>query len=153
MEESPGAIPYIVIGSDFFAKTAGRWTMSAKLIEPARGDERTREISITKEEFLIGRGLDCDLRVNDEDVSRHHCLIRVRGVDATVSDLGSRNGTFINGKRVLSQLPIITGDALDLGKCRFVVDLGDRPEGALNIPDATDPLATTKKIEMKHPKS
>ena len=70
-----------------------------------------------------------------------------------LSDLGSRNGTFINGKRVLSQMQIITGDAIDLGKCRFVIDLGDRPEGAIQIPDATDPLAVTKKIAMKEPRS
>src|SRR5438105_4228374 len=114
--------------------------MSPKLIEPAVGAERTREISISKEEFLIGRGPDCDLRVNDEDVSRHHCLIRLRGQEATLSDLGSRNGTFVNGKRVLSQMPIISGDAIDLGKCHFLVDLGDTPEGVGNVPEAIDPL-------------
>src|ERR1700693_3456135 len=101
--------------------------MTPKLIEPAVGTERTREIPILKEGFLIGRGPDCDLRVNDEDVSRHHCEIVVRGQEATLSDLGSRNGTFVNGKRVLSQVALVSSDVIGLGKCRFLVDLGDVP--------------------------
>ncbi|HWY85870.1 MAG TPA: FHA domain-containing protein [Gemmataceae bacterium] len=123
--------------------------MNPKLIEPAVGAERTREISIPREEFLIGRGSDCDLRVNDEDVSRHHCLIRVRGQEATLSDLGSSNGTFVNGKRVLSQVALVSGDEIRLAKCRFLVDLGDKPEGFFKMPAATDPLAETRKINPK----
>src|SRR5437016_14161790 len=108
--------------------------MTPKLIEPAVGVERTREVSIAKEEFLIGRGPDCDLRVNDEDISRHHCLIRLRRsekalIEATLSDLGSSNGTYVNGKRVLSQVTLASADEIRLGKCRFLVDLGDKPEG------------------------
>jgi pSer/pThr/pTyr-binding forkhead associated (FHA) protein len=120
--------------------------MTPKLIEPAVGTERAREITIAKEEFLIGRGVDCDLRVNDEDISRHHCLLRVRGRETTLSDLGSSNGTFVNGKRVLSQVTLNSGDEIGLGKCRFLVDLGDKPEGVYQLPDGTDPLAVTRKI-------
>jgi pSer/pThr/pTyr-binding forkhead associated (FHA) protein len=123
--------------------------MTPKLIEPAVGTERTREISIVKEEFLIGRGADCDLRVNDEDISRHHCLIRVRGQEATLSDLGSSNGTFVNGKRVLIQVKLGSGDEIGLGKCRFLVDLGDKPEGVYQVPAGLDSLAVTRKIDPK----
>jgi pSer/pThr/pTyr-binding forkhead associated (FHA) protein len=123
--------------------------MTPKLIELSVGTERTREISVPKEEFLIGRGPDCDLRVNDEDISRHHCLLRVRHGETTLSDLGSSNGTFVNDKRVLSQMTLSSGDEIRLGKCRFVVDLGDNPEGASRVPDATDPLAVTRKIDPK----
>jgi pSer/pThr/pTyr-binding forkhead associated (FHA) protein len=121
--------------------------MTPKLIEPAAGAERTREVSIPKEEFLIGRGMDCDLRVNDEDISRHHCLIRVRAQEAILSDLGSSNGTFVNGKRVLSQVALHSGDEIRLGKYRFLVDLGDKPGGVYKIPEETDPLAATRKIK------
>src|ERR1700693_2597180 len=126
--------------------------MTPKLIEPAVGLGRTREVNIGKEEFLVGRGPDCDLRVNDEDVSRHHCLIRVRGGEATLSDLGSSNGTFVNGKRVLSQVALVSGDEIRLAKCRFLVDLGDKPEGVFKIPTAPDPLADTRKLNVKERK-
>src|ERR1700746_1889046 len=121
--------------------------MTMRLIEPAVGAERIREVSIPKEEFLIGRGLDCDLRVNDEDISRHHCLIRLRGQEAALSDLGSSNGTFVNGKSVLSPVTVASGGEIRLGKYRFLVDLGDKPGGVYRIPDATDPLAATRKIK------
>jgi pSer/pThr/pTyr-binding forkhead associated (FHA) protein len=127
--------------------TATGEVMTPKLIEPAIGVERTREVGIVKEEFLIGRGLDCDLRVNDEDISRHHCMIRVRGPEATLSDLGSSNGTFVNGKRVLSQVALASGDEIRLGKYRFLVDLGDKPEGVYRMPEGTDPLAATRKMK------
>lgn len=124
--------------------------MTPRLIEPAVGMERTREITIANEEFLIGRGSDCDLRVNDGDVSRHHCLIRVRGHEAMLSDLGSSNGTFVNGKRMLSQTALSSGDEIQVGKCRFLVDLGDKPGGVYQVSDTTDPLAVTRKIDPKN---
>ena len=127
-------------------------SMTPKLIEPAVGMVRTREISIPKEEFLIGRGSDCDLRLNDEDISRHHCLIRVRGQEATLSDLGSSNGTFVNGKRVLSQVLLRSADEIRVGGCRFLVDLGDTPKGVYNVPDAPNSLAVTHRINPNEEK-
>ena len=121
--------------------------MTPKLIEPAAGMVRAREITIQKEEFLIGRGSDCDLRLNDEDISRHHCLIRVRGQEATLSDLGSSNGTFVNGKRVLSQVALASVDEIRLGNCRLLVDLGDTPHGVYNVADGVNSLAVTRRIK------
>src|SRR5579862_9306581 len=123
------------------------WIMLAKLIEPAEGTAGMREISIQTDEFLIGRGPDCDLRLNDEDISRHHCLVRVRGNQASLSDLGSSNGTFHNGKRVLSQVPLMSGDEIRVGKCRFLVDLGDTTDGVYKSQSTADPLAVTRKIK------
>ena len=126
--------------------------MTPKLIEPGVGPVRTREISIPKEEFLIGRGADCDLRLNDEDISRHHCMILVRGQEATLSDLGSSNGTFVNGKRVLSQVALASTDEIRVGGCRFLVDLGDTAKGVYNVPDGTNSLAQTRRIPPKEEK-
>jgi pSer/pThr/pTyr-binding forkhead associated (FHA) protein len=80
--------------------------MPARLIEAGAGPGQKREIPITGEEFLIGRGTDCDLRLQDAAISRHHCLIRLRGNEATIADLGSINGTFVNGQRIRSQAAI-----------------------------------------------
>src|SRR5260370_1006508 len=76
--------------------SGGRF-MSAKLIEHGDNLAERREIPITKDEFLIGRGPDCDLRLGVADISRHHCLVRVRGSEAVILDLGSINGTYLNG--------------------------------------------------------
>ncbi len=120
--------------------------MTPKLIEPAVGVERLREIPMQVDEFLIGRGADCDLRLAEYDVSRHHCLIRLRGGEATLVDLGSSNGTFVNGLRVLSQAPLHSGDEITLGKFRFIVDMGDIPEGVLPLVKE-DPLAVTMRVK------
>jgi pSer/pThr/pTyr-binding forkhead associated (FHA) protein len=122
--------------------------MSPKLIEPGSGTERTREIAIGNEEFLIGRGTDCDLRLREEDISRHHCLIHVRQKEMTLSDLGSSNGTFVNGQPVHSQARLKSGDEIQLGeKVRFVVDLGDVPGGVLK--PEIDPQSLTRKLNKR----
>ena len=97
--------------------------MVAKLIEVGVSEDQTREILVHKEEFLIGRGADCDLRLGSSEISRHHCLLRVRADEATVIDLGSSNGTYLNGQRVRSQAALHSGDEIAVGPCRFVFDL------------------------------
>lgn len=118
--------------------------MTPKLIEPGQGDEPTREIPLTREENLLGRGSDCDVRLRDQDVSRHHCLIRVRGSEVTISDLGSSNGTIVNGHSILSQFTLNSGDEIVVGNSRFLFDSG----AGLSVPDV-DPLAKTRRITAK----
>src|SRR4051794_27562312 len=120
--------------------------MKAKLIDLGTGGTPVRDIPLGGEDFLIGRGEDCDLCLYDPGVSRHHCLIRMRGQEATVSDLGSSNGTFVNGHRLVSQAQLKTGDELQLGPCRFVCDLGDEPD--FQVPgSASGDQATTRMLK------
>ena len=97
--------------------------MSVKLIEQGPEPGARREILVTKEDFLVGRGLDCDLRIHADTVSRHHCLLRRRGEEVTVLDLGSSNGTFVNGQRVRSQAVVHNGDRLRVGTFDFQVEV------------------------------
>ena len=118
--------------------------MAAKLIEPGSKGESGREILMQREEFLLGRGTDCDLRLSDINVSRHHCLIRIRAEEIILSDLGSSNGTYVNGHRIVSQVALHSGDEIRVAEFRFVLDLGDvaRPASDANI----DPLAHTFRL-------
>jgi pSer/pThr/pTyr-binding forkhead associated (FHA) protein len=118
--------------------------MKAKLIDLCGG--HAREILVNTEDFLLGRGEDCDLALHDAEVSRHHCTIRIRGGEATVSDLGSSNGTFVNGTRIVSQAIVRTGDELKLGTFRFLIDLGDDPDFRIPSDAAADPLLATDQI-------
>ena len=52
-------------------------------------------------------------------------MIRMRGGEITLMDLGSSNGTFVNGSRVISQTALKSGDEITLGDFRFHLDLGD----------------------------
>lgn len=53
---------------------------------------------------VIGRAPDCDLQVPSDpthaDISRHHCLLEIEPQAVRVRDLGSRNGTWVNGTRI-----------------------------------------------------
>ena len=124
--------------------------MVAKLIEPGAGEDRTREIPLTGEEFLIGRGADCDLRLSVSAISRHHCMIRLHAHEATLLDLGSSNGTLLNGRRVRSPMSLHTGDEIRVGSYRFLVDLGDTP--GLDLAAGADANAPTTKLHQPGPK-
>ena len=66
-------------------------------------------------EFVVGRGPECQVRPNSELISRQHCMLVIRGRAALVRDLGSTNGTLVNGKRVLEECALENGDILQLG--------------------------------------
>src|SRR5262249_22725989 len=123
-----------------------------RLLERGAGAEPVREIPVSTEEFLIGRAPDCDLRLHTALISRHHCMIRVGPDEVTITDLGSSNGTFLNGQRVRSQANLRTGDELRIETYCFVVDLGDRVDLDLGVADV-DPVALTqRRPEVPKPK-
>jgi pSer/pThr/pTyr-binding forkhead associated (FHA) protein len=121
--------------------------MIGKLLERTAAGEPRREIAITKEEFLIGRGSDCDLRLGVSAVSRHHCLLRIRNGEATLADLGSANGTFVNGARLRSTATLQHGDEIGVGDFHFVLELSGQ-SGILWGP-ATDARPDMPTIRVK----
>ncbi len=60
---------------------------------------KSKFLTLTKK-TLIGRGADCDLKLKSELVSRHHCQILLTDSVALINDLGSANGTFIDGQKL-----------------------------------------------------
>ena len=117
-----------------------------RLIE--RGtDEQVREIEVTQPEFLIGRGSDCDLRLRVNSVSRHHCIIRQISGDTILVDLGSSNGSFLNGQRIRSQATLRTGDELQIGDCKFLVNLGDQSSSELGVSNVDESAVTCRLTE------
>jgi len=71
-------------------------------------------------EMLVGRQQDCDIPVPAEEVSRHHARIKPTADGVMVEDLGSANGTYINGKRIQQGL-LKAGDELRLDTIRFLL--------------------------------
>lgn len=64
--------------------------------------------------LVIGRGGDVDVRVVDDEISRRHARIAVQGKDVFVEDLGSKNGTFLNGLQVRREV-LRDGDRIQIG--------------------------------------
>jgi len=74
-------------------------------------------------EYYFGRGPECHVRPESEWVSRQHCLLRVTGDDAFIRDLGSRNGTLVNGTLVEGERRLFHGDQVQIGPLVFEVRL------------------------------
>lgn len=98
--------------------------MEARLIM-FKDDER-RDFPVKSGKVVVGRRLECDLRIPTNDVSREHCEISSNGVILKVKDLGSSNGTFVNGRRV-TEAQLKAGDKLGVGPVVFVVQIDGEP--------------------------
>jgi len=70
--------------------------------------------------LVIGRGRECDFEVADLTVSRRHAALSYEEKGWAVEDLGSRNGTFVNGWRVRGRGAVRPGDAVALGAAGWV---------------------------------
>ncbi len=93
--------------------------------------------------LVVGRGAQSRLQILDEGLSRTHCRFFWEGADAWVEDLGSKNGTAINGQRLDGRRRVSAGDVVGLG----TVDL--EVEGAASAPDVAQPtIGFKKRVEM-----
>jgi len=78
-----------------------------------------RTFELTAPVTILGRGTDCDLRLVDPGVSRHHAELRVEDGEVVLVDLGSTNGTFVNGQPVRRVL-LADGTRVTLGRTTLV---------------------------------
>ncbi|MBL8851499.1 MAG: FHA domain-containing protein [Planctomycetaceae bacterium] len=100
--------------------------------------------------FLIGREEDCHLRPNSELVSRHHCVFTHDEYTVRVRDLGSTNGTFVNGNRVRGTAVLNSGDRVTVGKLEFEVVIGDETAATAAAPDTESTPAAADETAMIH---
>jgi pSer/pThr/pTyr-binding forkhead associated (FHA) protein len=73
-----------------------------------------------EQEMTVGRA-DCAITLNDHQVSRRHALLRPAGSGLHVEDLGSKNGTFVNGARIAQAASAGDGDVVQVGTCELIV--------------------------------
>jgi predicted component of type VI protein secretion system len=88
------------------------------------GPHAGETIEIHRGKLLVGREEDCQLRPDSEFVSRHHCVILLDEYTLRVRDLGSKNGTFVNGHRIgPGERILLHGDMVAIGEMMCQVDL------------------------------
>ncbi len=102
--------------------------MSVKM-KVVQGKPHGSFLEFPEGEFVVGRGPECHVRPNSELISRQHCLLRVRGAVLVVRDLGSTNGTLVNGKRLRDECALTDGDTIQLGPLVLQVVFDDEEPG------------------------
>lgn len=111
------------------------------------GSHEGKEIGLTTEKFLIGRSESCQLRPKSDSISRKHCIIVIRDGKVLIQDLKSRNGTYVNEKRLPSDRAKIleAGDKLKIGKLLFelVVEHGLQGNKKPQVADVGEAAART----------
>jgi hypothetical protein len=107
-------------GRTMIYSTAER--VAEQLQEPARAEQRTALLVMDGKRLVIGaagatmgRSRQCEVMVDDPNVSRQHAEIRPRGGSWVVTDLGSTNGSRLNGRRLEQPTVLKPGDEIELG--------------------------------------
>ncbi|MGB1251709.1 MAG: FHA domain-containing protein [Candidatus Promineifilaceae bacterium] len=88
---------------------------TARLLIRIGGKPETR-YKFDQEITIVGREAINDLMLNDPEVSRRHCRFILDQNGYLIEDLGSTNGTFVNGQRVTAPITLYNGDTVELGK-------------------------------------
>jgi hypothetical protein len=97
----------------------GRPRLVVQGSNPGSGVEAGSTYELQTPVTLLGRGTDCDLRLVDPGVSRHHSELRVEDGQVVLVDLGSTNGTFVNGQPVRRVL-LTDGTTVTLGRTTMI---------------------------------
>lgn len=84
-------------------------------------------------ETVIGRDVQCTLRFNDPSVSRRHLRLVRRQEEIFVEDLGSSNGTLLNGRKLTGAVRVDNGDTIQLGSRSVVVRFTDEPVDEITL--------------------
>ncbi|MCA9290634.1 MAG: FHA domain-containing protein, partial [Phycisphaerales bacterium] len=107
-------------------------------------------IALTGDELVIGRGEECEVTLESLVLSRRHARLKRRGQAWFVEDLGSTNGTFVNGEPIQRPYPLDIGDTLRIGPYELVFEGDSLASRAL---DRTGVRITLHGIgkEVRHP--
>lgn len=118
------------------------------------GKHQGKLIPLNFKKFLVGREQDCHLRPNSDLVSRHHCVFSIDEYSVRLRDLGSTNGTAVNGKNIRGEVVLKGGDRITIGKLELEMVLrtatSKAPEPKVAAP-VVEPASTEIPPEIETP--
>jgi|RhiMetdeSRZDD1v2_1073273.scaffolds.fasta_scaffold488527_2 pSer/pThr/pTyr-binding forkhead associated (FHA) protein len=114
--------------------------MADLILEIVEGDDAGRQTPL-EGSIEIGREASIGLPIDDEQASRRHTRVTAEGDHALVEDLGSTNGTYLNGQPVEGQRTLRPGDRLRVGltifELRTAADVQRQPSAVIPVPQVT----------------
>jgi pSer/pThr/pTyr-binding forkhead associated (FHA) protein len=112
------------------------------------GSPSLQFIPIPRGKLIIGRAADCDLRLLSDCVSAYHCVLLLDECTLRIRDLGSKNGTFVNGRKIGSSTMILLhDDAISIGEMNVIVELNQATAGPQTVHSTGQPEVSRAELE------
>lgn len=92
------------------------------------GKHKGTKLVLSKPKVTIGRDESCNLRLASAGISRQHCQLAAKDGQYLVSDIGSQNGTIVNGETIDGAVALKKGDIIVIGPMEFAVDQISSPD-------------------------
>jgi predicted component of type VI protein secretion system len=129
----------------------GTLPMKAQLIV-VQGKPEGMIIPLAIPQFKIGRGVGCQLRPGSDQVSREHAMFEVTSDAVYIQDLGSRNGTEVNGKKLNAHEPyrLKNGELVKIGVNTFAVSIEGGVEASAQAPSGPTKKAVGSLDDLSH---
>ncbi|MDP6958272.1 MAG: FHA domain-containing protein, partial [Planctomycetota bacterium] len=119
--------------------------MKTKFTQKAE-DQETKELEFDRDTITLGRHSTSDIHVVDKKASRHHAKIEIVDGEVRVTDLGSNNGTKVNGENIVTHL-LTEGDEISIGATTIKVNQLDLPVAAGK--SENEPASMDRQKELK----
>jgi hypothetical protein len=109
-------------------------------LKVVRGPFAGEKIQMPLGKLLIGRAKDCHLRLDSPSVSQHHCVLLLDEYTFRIRDLGSHNGTVVNGRRIgTHESVLLHDDTVSIDQLTFQIDLSQAVVGATLVASEAPP--------------
>jgi pSer/pThr/pTyr-binding forkhead associated (FHA) protein len=121
--------------------------MDARL-RVVRGPLSGETIRVPRGKLLIGRETDCHLRLDSKLVSAHHCVLLLDEYTLRIRDLGSTNGTLLNGNRIGKHESILLhDDTISIDELTFQIDLSQPADRVATTPEEAQPTVSPNALD------
>lgn len=116
----------------------------------AAGEAAGTVFPVTERSLLVGRSLDAQVRINEQAISYEHARLEETDNGYALHDLGSTNGTYVNGQRLVERVVLASGDTIRMGSTTFtfVTRESGYPKGTVKLRDPNPDLP----IEPRSPR-
>jgi len=121
----------------------------APILVGQSGDLDGMKFPINADEIVLGRDETCDVVIHDRQISRHHARLERRGAGTYLRDLGSKNGTYLNGQQVSEEMLVQDGDVIQIALAASFVFIGSDATMPLSMQDASQLGLGRMRMEAK----
>ena len=109
---------------------------------------KTMYVEITKNPIILGRAKDVNLIIPDSECSGRHCELKIVDNVTVLKDLGSKNGTFVNGS-MQKETVIYINDEIKIGSTRMYLESSKMDEQELSLHTLNVPRKETQMINLE----